>query len=85
MYASSKPKRPSTKVPIRGAKPVPLPTKKTSPKQLTVVLPNGNRVGANDIGKNKGTPKPKPMPKDKSNKKYFADQKKYANSKENKK
>ena len=84
MYTSPKPKRSSTKAPIRGVKPVPLP-KKTSSKELRVVLPNGNRVGANDLGKNKGTPKPKPMPKGKSNKEYFDALKKYANSKENKK
>ena len=77
----AKPKVPAFKP---SMKPVPKASKKMLPK-LTVVLPNGNRVGANDLGKNKGTPKPKPMPKDKSNKKYLADQKKYVTSKENKK
>ena len=65
-----------------------MPKRTASPKprtQLKVVLPNGNRVGIKDLGTNKGTPKAKPMPKDKSNKQYLADQKKYATSKENKK
>ena len=57
----------------------------TKKSQNTVVLPNGNRVGIKDLGTNKGTPKAKPMPKDKSNKQYLADQKKYVTSKENKK
>ena len=41
-------------------KPKPFPSKKA---QLTVVLPNGNRVGAKDIRTNSGTPKPKPPTK----------------------
>ena len=47
---------------------------------ITVVLPNGNRVGMRDMGKNPGTPAPKPMPSMKSNAQYFAEQKAYVNS-----
>jgi hypothetical protein len=57
------------------------PTAQPSAKpQLVFVLPNGNRVGIKDMGKNPGTPAPKPMPAQKSNKQYFADQKAYVNS-----
>ena len=53
-----------------GAMPSPKP-------QIKVVLPHGNRVGIKDLGKNSGTPTPKPMPKEKSNAEYFAAQKAY--------
>ena len=66
---------------------IPTPAVRKSPMaqapakpDITVVLPNGNRVGMRDIGKNPGTPAPKPMPTQKSNAQYFADQKAYVNS-----
>ena len=67
---------PTPGIPTPAVRKSPTATPAAKP-QITVVLPNGNRVGMNDLGKNPGTPKPKPMPTQKSNAQYFADQKAY--------
>ena len=62
-------------------KPTPKPTK----KGLTVVISKGVTMDPKTGIKTTASPKPKPMPSMKSNKDYFADQKKYIESQKKKK